>query len=90
MMMQRSARRILYSAEKVQHLLAQARRCAFTAEHERRLAVLQEEVAELREILALVVALMREQADAELADLRHQLETALAHLVACAPQRSLH
>jgi hypothetical protein len=89
--MQHSGRRILYSAERVQHLLAQARRCSFTPEHERRLTALQEQVDELRDVLHLVVALLREQADAELADLGHQLEAALAALTPPRdPRASLH
>ena len=51
-----------------------------TAEEERELAALRREVDELREILALIVSITRQQAQADVATMRRQLETALVPL----------
>jgi hypothetical protein len=48
--------------------------------HQCELEVLREEVRELREIMSDVTTAMRTQADANVAELRHQLEIALIKL----------
>ena len=53
-------------------------------------AALRAEVQELREILALVVTITRQQAETDVATLRRQLETALVRLAQRDPATPVH
>jgi hypothetical protein len=80
-----SGNRILYRPEHVARLrgvLNSAREDLreMHAKHLAELADLRAELGELREILAIVVGVARQQAETDVATLRRQLEYALARL----------
>jgi len=90
-----SGRRVLYHPEHVAKLrgVLDDAKADLHAMHERRVAELAElrrELDELRSILALVVSVTRQQAEADLASLRRQLETALVRLERRDPAQPLH
>jgi hypothetical protein len=90
-----SRNRLLYTAERVALMIRRAERVvvmvrdrALAIELEAKLQNLRREFDELREVMQLVVSVTRQQTEDNLADLRHQLELALARLER--PQAPLH
>jgi len=86
--MQRS-RVLYYSAERVRALMMQARSdlAALHDRHVSELLELRAEVSELREILSMIVGSLRTQAEADVAQLRRDLERALVRLAQRDPAR---
>jgi hypothetical protein len=84
-------RRVLYTPERVHALLRKVRADEGIANFETlcELHDLKREVAELRDILGLMVSTLRTQAEADVAQLRRQLEHALTRLER-RPTTSLH
>jgi hypothetical protein len=84
-MLLHNGRRLLVSPERVELIRTALREARadldeMHARHLAELASLRAEVAELREILALVVSITREQVEADVVSMRRQLETALARI----------
>jgi hypothetical protein len=84
--MQPNHRRLLYSAERVRSLLIKAHTVARTDQHKREIEALQAQIDELREVLRMLIASLREQGERDLAE----LQAALAKLTWRDPSRPLH
>ena len=83
--MLRNGRRLLVNSERVEVIrialrAARADLDEMHARHLRELAGLRHEVNELRDVVQLVVSILRQQAKTDVASLRRQLEVALARL----------
>jgi len=94
--MQRNGRRVLLYhpayVEGYRVALIQARADLHDVhlQHVGELADLKAEISELRAVLHTVVTCLREQADQDVATLRHELELALARLTRRDPDQRLH
>jgi len=93
--MQHNGRRLLYSPQYVQGFRVALREARTDLhdihfKHLCELADLRREIAELRDVLHLLVTTLRRQADQDVAQLRRQLETATLARLERDPAKPLH
>jgi hypothetical protein len=84
------SRRVLIAGDPHSLAFAREQYAALAAEHDAlaaELVDLQRQVAELRDVLQLVVSVSRQQAETDVATLRRQLEVAIARLERSPTQR---
>jgi hypothetical protein len=91
-MSRNAGRRLLYTQDRVRALVRAMRADAAVSNFETlcELQDLKREIAELREILAMLVATARTEAEGNVARLRHELECVLARLHRRDPRQALH
>lgn len=88
-MIQHSGRQLLYRADYLRAAVDRAS-AVVAAEYQDEISALRAEVDELREVALLLVTLMRERCEGDLASLRAQLEGALVRLTHRDPAHPLH